>query len=52
MAPPKKMMKLKKTTHTMVVDGNLVLMSGSKHSKSSKIIRVISKAKSKTRAAY
>ena len=46
------MMKIKKNTHTMVVDGNLVEMSGSKHTKSSKVIRVISKAKSKTRGGY
>ena len=49
---PKKKMKIKKKTHTMVVDGNLVEMSGAKHSNSSKIIRVISKAKNKTRGGY
>ncbi len=53
--PPKKMkpkMKPKPKTHTMVIDGELVEMTGAKHSKSSKIIRVISKAKKGTKGRY
>ncbi|CAI8391121.1 MAG: Uncharacterised protein [Owenweeksia sp. TMED14] len=48
--PPKK--KIKPKTHTMVIDGNLVEMSGAKHTKSSKIIRIISKAKKGSKSSY
>jgi len=50
--PPKKKMKVKAKTHTMMIDGNLVEMSGSKHTKSSKIIRIISKAKKGSKSSY